>query len=672
MTTEVSPAIGGAAPVDTPPSVRIATTAAGAPDVQVWTAAAGWTSIHAADRLRDEAREQLEAALRGQPLPPIVALIGVGLGAIVEELEARRPDVRIVAVELLPGLLAACRAHCDWSTRDRKGRLVFASDPSQSLPAPAWPHAAIAEKPLAIVHPMLARQFPAQYEAARAALKQFFYEQRANAEARRRLAGPFLQHTLENLRAYDATTDVSALDGIANGDPVVLIGAGPSLDRLLPQLAAHRAKAWYVATDTALKPLLWAGIVPDLVVSIDPTTLNGRHLINLPTRSRPYLVGDLSLDPRAVNAFEGRIFRCRINRADPWPWLEPLGADATRLQVWGSVLTASVDLLGRMGAGTCLFAGMDLAYTNNQPYCRNTSFEDDWVLQRERDQLASIEAVWETRIAEVAIADTDVDGAAARTAPQMVAFRNWVRANAARGALTAVNVTGAGILHGPGIAQSSLDAALPSSAMSSSPASRLAAAARRRSKPIATRLAGAMARALETDAAGMPWAAWQESIPGFNASATRLALQHTERRLRAGGRKGLPMAKRESDWIDVPYDPGDFLAKAPLHWKVSQAGVSTYAYRIDGKTMTLSFKIIRSALTGGPAKELFIKIPGNYLPHRTMANTVWMRTISQAECGYATVHPGLDRVVVLRATEDYFPTEPTSFFLFGQLTFEVQ
>ena len=70
------------------------------------------------------------------------------------------------------------------------------------------------EKPLAIVNPVLARHFPQLYEQARQRLKQFFYEQRANAEARRRLAGIYLQHTLENLPTVAASPDVSALDAV--------------------------------------------------------------------------------------------------------------------------------------------------------------------------------------------------------------------------------------------------------------------------------------------------------------------------------------------------------------------------------------------------------------------------------------------------------------------------
>lgn len=651
---------------------RIDASRPGWPDLQIRTPAGDWLSAHDAADPRAEARAQIEQALKGGVIPPIAAVIGVGLGHIVEELEARRPDVRIVAVELVTGLAEAARPYTDWSTRDRQGRLVGVADPAHTLPSPAWPHRAIAEKPLVIVNPALARTFPAQYERARGAIKQFFYEQRANAEARRRLAGLYLRHTLENLATLDRSPDVTALDGIAKGEPVILIGAGPSLDRLLPQLRAQRERAWYVALDTALKPLLSAGIVPDLVISVDPTTLNGRHLINLPTRSRPYLVAEMSVDPRAINAFSSRVFSCRIGRADPWPWLEAQGLEATRLNVWGSVLTASCDLLRRMKAGTCLFAAMDLAYTNGQPYCRGTSFEDDWHKQQLRDRLPSIEAVWEKRISEVAITDTDLHGETVRTAPQMVAFRNWVRANATAAGLRIVNVTGAGILHGPDIAQSTLDEALAGVTLAQPPAARLKSAASRLRKPMAKSLLPSLQRALaSTDDEGI-WTEWAEAIPEFDAPATRQAMHLGQRRLAGSQGQAHHMPKNDTDWIDVPFDPANFAAQAPLTWRVTESDIATYAYRVQGKTMTLAFKINHSALIGQPARELHLRIPGNYLPNRSMANAIWMRSQTARECGYATVHPGLNKVVLLRASEDLFPVEPSYFFLFGQLTFEVQ
>lgn len=132
------------------------------------------------------------------------------------------------------------------------------------------------------------------------------------------------------------------------------------------------------------------------------------------------------------------------------------------------------------------------------------------------------------------------------------------------------------------------------------------------------------------------------------------------------------MSASQTEWIDVPYDATDFLAKEPMRWEVCETNVGTYAYRLDGKTMQLSFKINHSALVDLPSNEVYLRIPAGHRAARGTASAIWIASLSGKEMGYATVHPGLDLVVLLRATEELFPIEHGNFFVFGQITLEVQ
>ena len=131
-------------------------------------------------------------------------------------------------------------------------------------------------------------------------------------------------------------------------------------------------------------------------------------------------------------------------------------------------------------------------------------------------------------------------------------------------------------------------------------------------------------------------------------------------------------AATQSDWIDVPFDPSNFFAQSETTWTVQEKDVVTYAYRVDGKTMTLSFKINYSSILGPPTRELFLRLPAGYRVQRGAANAVWMASRPIKEMGYVTVHPGGDVVVVHRSSETSFPNEDGWFFLFGQLVLEVQ
>jgi hypothetical protein len=113
-----------------------------------------------------------------------------------------------------------------------------------------------------------------------------------------------------------------------------------------------------------------------------------------------------------------------------------------------------------------------------------------------------------------------------------------------------------------------------------------------------------------------------------------------------------------------PDAPTDSLNRLAVR-SASTRLVERFQVAADGKTMTLSFKIDESTLAGMPSNELYIRIPGNYLPNRSMANPIWLGSQLGKECGYLTVHPGRPFVVLFRETEGLFPIEPKNFVVFA-------
>src|SRR4029453_8423000 len=133
-----------------------------------------------------------------------------------------------------------------------------------------------------------------------------------------------------------------------------------------------------IAVDTAVRPLLAAGIRPHLVVSVDPSEANARHLNALPDVRGLWFGGEGSLTASVFPQFSGRTFVYKVSNHDPWPWLADQGADRTKLQTWGSGLTTAFDLARCACSNPIVFAGSDLAYTGGLQYCRNTVYEPDW------------------------------------------------------------------------------------------------------------------------------------------------------------------------------------------------------------------------------------------------------------------------------------------------------
>jgi hypothetical protein len=396
-----------------------------------------------------EARGWLESVTPGAP-PPLLGVIGIGLGFLLDVIEPF-PDTRVLAIEPLPEAVDALLARRDWRGWLQSGRLVILSGPAYEGASRAWRLVdARAPDPPLLLHPVLAREYPDEVREARDCWRETLFGARANADARDRNAGLYLRNTLANLPQAVEEADSGALDGLFDGIPGVLVAAGPSLDRTIGQVASVRGHAVVVAVDTAVRPLLTHGIEPHVVVSLDPTPENARHLHGLGPLPDTWLVAEPSTDPRSWAAFEGRTFGFSLG-ADPWPWLNACGIERPSLRAWGSVVSSAFDLLLRMGCSPIGFAGCDFAFAGGRPYCRGTTYEEDWAHDVAAGE--SVESVWARWIDRwLTRREIAADGAPVPTAPHLIAFRNWVRDQACAmiGSRRFVNA-GAGLLHGPGI-----------------------------------------------------------------------------------------------------------------------------------------------------------------------------------------------------------------------------
>jgi hypothetical protein len=397
-------------------------------------------------------------------------VIGAGLGYLLDAIERRgRPMVVVLEPDRAVATLLLARR--DWSAWLAAGRLKLLVGPDY-LGAAGAARCFDGAKPIRqIVNPALAAHWPALVAQATAVAGRLVSNATANAEARRRFAGRYLTHTLRNLPRIAAGADVGALFGLLAGRPAVVVGAGPSLDDNLPALAAVADRAVIIAADTALRPLLAAGIRPHLVVAVDPAELNARHIAGLDPADAVHLVAEGSLHPSTFDAFAGRTFFFKVSDHEPWPWLRAAGCDRQLLLTWGSVVTSAFDLARRAGCNPILFSGLDLAFTHDRPYCRHTIFDRMWL-----DAMAYHGCTWQhvfdDYFSRVSIEwARDLADRRVRTTPHLLAFRGWlVEQMTADSTRRYINGTGAGLLFGGPIEQRPLSEALAGVPLPAEPA----------------------------------------------------------------------------------------------------------------------------------------------------------------------------------------------------------
>lgn len=389
------------------------------------------------------------------PLPGLLTLVGLGDGALLDALDRSGWQGRIVAFEPVADLKTTRESRASYHVWISADRLRVVEGPAYHGAIDALLAYSGAEL-RAIAEPSFCARFPDDTRLALDAMAKAVRGVSANAESKRRHAGIYRRNTLFNAPVLAEEGDVAALAGVARDIPVVIAAAGPSLDRQLDALRDAQQRALIISVDTALRPLLAAGIKPHLAVAVDATPTNAMHLVDLTGAESTALVAEGSVDPHALAAFRGRIFGCRISRHDPWPWLEAHGLSVGQLRAWGSVVTTAFDLALHMGARTIALAGVDLAFTEGRPYCRGTSFEEQW--RRIEDWGTPMAAQWHASVAGwTRIDEIDVNDRPCQTAPHLVSFRDWMVEQAALASgVRVINVSGEGILKGPSIEQRSL------------------------------------------------------------------------------------------------------------------------------------------------------------------------------------------------------------------------
>ena len=179
--------------------------------------------------------------------------------------------------------------------------------------------------------------------------------------------GPLLFHNrFSNLDLVDTALRLEPLEGLFAGVPAICIAAGPSLDKSLSLLKEMRNRAVFIAADSALVPLVTAGILPDFVTSIDFQVVNLEKFA--PMLSREWELSLVSMI-KGTDLVPKRFGAARHFLAFPedraHQWLIDLFEVKTLVPGAFSVAHLSLGLAIVMGADPIIMVGQDLAYTDS-------------------------------------------------------------------------------------------------------------------------------------------------------------------------------------------------------------------------------------------------------------------------------------------------------------------
>ncbi len=168
----------------------------------------------------------------------------------------------------------------------------------------------------------------------------------------------FIARQFENLA--DNRLSANGLQGLFPGKTAVVLGVGPSLDEIIPWVKKNRNKLVIIAVSRASRRLLEAELVPDIVVTIDPSHLSfdvSREMLNFPETT--ILVHGHHVSPLLLGQWKGK----SLYLGQRFPWPTPLNIET--LSLYGPTVTQTALFVAmQLGVSQLVLGGVDLCFSS--------------------------------------------------------------------------------------------------------------------------------------------------------------------------------------------------------------------------------------------------------------------------------------------------------------------
>jgi len=233
----------------------------------------------------------------------------------------------------------------------------------------------------------------------------------------------FLDNFVQNIRKAALAPGVVKFADKFSNMPAVIVSAGPSLDKNIHELRGCEDRMIILSTDTALKPLLAAGIEPHFVLTGDPFHANYLHLEGASVE-KSLIVAEATSYPEVFSQFENQVVTCTYDNSSLRSLSDLLGNKGV-LRAWGSVATMALDFALLLHCDPVIFVGQDLAHTGGRIYCSGVYFEDAWY-----DGITD-PGMWRQRLIEMrstrqTVMSEDVFGSPIESTDKLMAYWNWM------------------------------------------------------------------------------------------------------------------------------------------------------------------------------------------------------------------------------------------------------
>lgn len=182
----------------------------------------------------------------------------------------------------------------------------------------------------------------------------------------------FFLNFYPNMRQIAGSLLGNKLFGKFQGVPAIICGAGPSLNKQLPKLAALKERALLFAGGSSINALTSHELLPHFGAAIDPNPMQLDRISRNKAFDVPIFYRN-RLFHKAFQAIHGpRLYVTGSGGYDVAGWFErQLGIDeSVELSEGYNVINFCIEIAAALGCNPIILVGMDLGYTDGHTYAR--------------------------------------------------------------------------------------------------------------------------------------------------------------------------------------------------------------------------------------------------------------------------------------------------------------
>lgn len=163
------------------------------------------------------------------------------------------------------------------------------------------------------------------------------------------------------------------LNAVSNKDAAILVSAGPSLNKNIQMLKKAKNRLFILAVDTAVKPLVKAGIMPDAFITIDAK--KDLDLVEIDGAEKIPVIAPATALYKIMDRQQAKKLFYYDGYALPYAVYFINNKSLPDVSTGGSVACSGFSLLHKLGYETIILVGQDLAFTDNKSHADGT-FEE--------------------------------------------------------------------------------------------------------------------------------------------------------------------------------------------------------------------------------------------------------------------------------------------------------